>query len=850
VKAKQQFIIEKLSKNTPIKENQKQSTPQRQQQQQLKQQQSPLRQSTSYHHHEQQVSKEDVQPSNVNITNNNNNNTNSEEEGVKFGGESADETSSFVSASVRERAAAMSGFLTKKHDGPTNGQARAMEWRVDGSGGSGGGGGTQREVTPKKIAPNFVSKFDKVTFVVEVEENEVNGGGGTTTPMSYKKKSRPSFLSQFDDSPRANNKLLDEAASPRRPLTPRTSLAPSQPSPRTSSLLPSPRCTSPMSSSFKLTTTPRSRTPKSNGLLLSPRTPRTQQSPRNSSRVLPSPRMSSHNKASSLSGTVLNCSTAAEAGNITQEIDDWFGGMSLSASISAEEGGGEEKQKKEEHNDNDHHDVDGNDGISLSSSEGSTDLDNLISEANGFLECVVSEEENVDTIVYFGFHENNNGGDDKDDDVASAGVNSDDIESELVDSALQLAQGFTKFLTHDSDDLDENERQDEETFVRELALSAAGEGEEEEAEEQQEKGEGEVEDEEADWEGWNQNNDFFANFDEEQEEEEEEVVSQTDEPEEVEPQQEEYTSHRSVEADLPKSETKCIKPKLRVHIKGAPQVSPKKEEKESMFFAASQPSPVARDDEQLLDTNDVESMVMPSPVSVESKSPKKFGLRISERGGASQESEEKSVEEATSQEDEFASFTQWNKPRETEKNVHNTPPKLTVYIKGAPQFTPSRHVQEDAFYMSQPSPVFGDDKRLLSSSSFAASPSMAEQKNEKTSTTSTTKKHFKNFVGKSLPVPKYQATANNKKGNSLNSPSVAGLIGEQEEMKFDQGSALNTDKSGNQGLDNENFFFAAPTSPVRQAKDAMREGCSTKKKIFGLLSGKKKKSKGLYLLDD
>jgi hypothetical protein len=93
-----------------------------------------------------------------------------------------------------------------------------------------------------------------------------------------------------------------------------------------------------------------------------------------------------------------------------------------------------------------------------------------------------------------------------------------------------------------------------------------------------------------------------------------------------------------------------------------------------------------------------------------------------------------------------------------------------------------------------------------------------------------------------LPVPKYQATTNNKKGNSLNSPSVAGLIGD----------ALNTfnDKSESQGFDNDNFFFAAPASPVRQAKDAMRDGCSTKKKIFGLLSGKKKKSKGLYLLDD
>jgi hypothetical protein len=825
VKAKQQFIIEKLSKNTPIKDNQQhQLTPQRQQQ--LKQQQSP------YHH--EQVSKEDVQPSNANITNNNNN-TNSEE-GVKFGGESDADESSFVAASVRERAAAMSGFLTKKHDGPTNGQARAMEWRVDGS----GGGGTQREFTPKKIAPNFVSKFDKVTVVVE--ENEVNGGG--TTPMSHKKKARPSFLSQFDDSPRANNKLdqatgTSMAASPRLPLTPRTS----QPSPRTSStLLPSPRCSSPMSSSFKLTTTPRSRTPKSN-MLISPRTPRTQQSPRSSSRVLPSPRMNSH--------AVLNCSTAAEAGNITQEIDDWFGGMSLSASISAEEGGGEEKEQQH----------DDGDAISLSASEGSTDLDNLISEANGFLECVVSEEENVDTIVYFGFHEDNNhGGDDNGDDVVSAGVNSNDIESELVDSALQLAQGFTKFLTHhDSDEssspvasnvvddcgwgadnhVEKEERHDEETFVRELA--AAGEGEEEEEKEEEEI------DDEADWEGWNnKNNDDFADFDEEQEEEE--VASQTEEPEFE--SQEEYIPHRSDEADLPKSETKCIKPKLRVHIhiKGAPQVLPKKEEKEPMFFAASQPSPLARDDEQLLDTNDVESMVMPSPVSAESesptteKSPKKFGLRISKRGGGSQESEEKSVKEATSQEDEVAPFTKWNKPRETEKNVPNTPPKLTVYIKGAPQFTPSRHVQEDAFYMSQPSPVFGDDKRLLSSSSFAASPSMAEQKNEKTSTTSTTKKHFRNFVGKSL-----QATAN-KKGNSLNSPSVAGLIGEQEDMKFDQGSA--NDKSGNQGFDNDNFFFAAPTSPVRQAKDAMREGCSTKKKIFGLLSGKKKKSKGLYLLDD
>ena len=857
VKAKQQFIIEKLSKNTPIKDNQQQLTPQRQQQQQ----QSPLRQGTSYHH-EQQVSKEDVQPSNTNISNNNN--ANNSEEGVKFGGESADETSSFVSASVRERAAAMSGFLTKKHDGPTNGQARAMEWRVDGSGG-GSGGGTQREVTPKKIAPNFVSKFDKVAAVggSVVEENEVNGGS-TTTPKNHKKKSRPSFLSQFDDSPRTDNKL-DEAtgtsmvASPRRPLTPRTSLAPS---PRTSSyptttLLSSPRCP-----------TPRSRTPKSDksNLILSPRTPRTQQSPGNnsgssSSRVLPSPRMSSQ--------AVLNCSTAAEAGNITQEIDDWFGGMSLSAST---EEGGEEKEKKEERNNDDDHDGDGGDAISLSGSEGSTDLDNLISEANGFLEGVASQEENVDTMIYFGFHDDNDGGD-KDDDVASAGVNSNDIESEL-ESALQLAQGFTKFLTHDSDEgstspvasnvVDDNcgwradnhvekeERHDEEKFVRELALDeAAGEGEEEEEQEEEEQEEKEQEKEiegEADWEGWNKNNDFFASFDEKQEEEEE-VTPQIEEPE-IKPHQE-YSPRRSFEADLPNTE-----PKLRVHIKGVPQVLPEKEGEESMFFAASQPSPLARDDEQLLDTNDVESMVMPSPVSVESespkteKSPKKFGLRISGRGGGGQESEEKIVEKKTSQEDELSPFSQWNKPKEMEKNVPNTPPKLTVYIKGAPQFTPSRNVQEDAFYMSQPSPVFGDDKRLLSSSSFAASPSMAEQKNEKTSM-STTKNHFRNFVGKSLPVPKYQATAN-KKGNSLNSPSATGLIKEQEDVKFDQGSALNifNDKSENEGFGTDNFFFAAPTSPLRQAKDAIREGCSAKKKIFGLLSGKKKKNKGLYLLDD
>ena len=91
--------------------------------------------------------------------------------------------------------------------------------------------------------------------------------------------------------------------------------------------------------------------------------------------------------------------------------------------------------------------------------------------------------------------------------------------------------------------------------------------------------------------------------------------------------------------------------------------------------------------------------------------------------------------------------------------------------------------------------------------------------------TSSTKKHFKNFVSKTLPA----------KGSS----------------KYDQESINDvfSNQSGPECFNND-IFFAAPASPVRQEK-VVKEGGSTKKKILGLLSGKKKKqSRGLYLLDD
>ncbi len=246
---------------------------------------------------------------------------------------------------------------------------------------------------------------------------------------------------------------------------------------------------------------------------------------------------------------------------------------------------------------------------------------------------------------------------------------------------------------------------------------------------------------------------------------------------------------------------------------------------------------------------------MPSPVAVESSdtsktdtSPKKFGLKKKIVHRTCPESDEESMEESSSAEEKVSPFhthfdmmsVSLTKSDETEKKAAaKTPPKLTIYIKGAPQFTPSRQFEEDAFYVSQMSPLVGDDKGLLSPNfNFEASPSVFDDQKRESTLTSSTKKHFKNFVSKTLPAPKYQAAA---KGNAKSS---------------DQSSAMMNTFSDEPGLsecfDND-FFFAAPASPVRQAKDVLKEGGgSTKKKILGLLSGKKKKqqNKGLYLLDD
>ena len=817
VKQKQQVIVEKLSKNAPIKDNGGTL---------------PL---SLHHKQQQQQSVIDLvkQPSH-NADNNNNNNNNNDGE-VKFGG-SANQTT-FVSSSVRERAAAMSGFLTKKKDGPTSGQARAMEWRGGGNT-STGGNNTIMECTPKKIAPTFVSKFDRVV----VGENDANNGGTPSNKKNkgMKKKSKPSFLFQFDDSPRANGaggNFKEEEGVPRAPLTPRTPRAPL--TPRTPS-----RATNSNSDSNNL---------------LSPRTPRQTTTPRGRHRstMLPSPRAGAGMNSQTnfeQPPAALNCSMAVEAGSITEEIDDWLGGMSLSDS---DDGDDDDDDDDDEHPiDNGYEeDVDyesnGDDEFFMN------DLDKVLSEANGFLENVVDSEseeeeegeEKEEEGVHFGFN----------DEEESVGM-SDELESEL-ESARQLAEGFTRFLVRDEgsmspvaassssssssssreavENLEEEEEvncawaggEEEEVEEEEYVLSASIEDEVAEEERVEEES---VEDNDGDWEGWTRNNDFFANFDDEEDEAEDASrIGESALPREE-------TAPSRVEPDMPRSETKSNKPKLRIQIKGAPEFKSTKEEgDEGVFFYASQPSPLARDDEQLLDTQ----AIMPSPVSVEpdsskadtshkkfDTSPKKFGLKkIVQR--ACPESDDETVEESSIIEDEVSPFhahfdMSVSLTRdETEKKPAKTPPKLTIYIKGAPQFTPSQQFEEeDAFYFSQPSPLVGDDKGLLSSN-FSSSPSVFEQKKEKT-LSSSTKKHLKNFVSKTRQ----------SKGIT----------------KFDQDSSKDVfgDHSGPECFNND-FFFAAPASPVRQAKDAMKEGGSTKKKILGMLSGKKKKqNRGLYLLDD
>ena len=169
VKQKQQFIVDKLSKNAPMKDNNTNSG---------------VTTTTMM------IETDTTQPpshisDNDNADDDDNNENDYDNSGEVQFGQSADPTS-FVASSVRQRAAAMSGFLTKKKDGPTSGQARAMEWR-----GGGGGGGAQH-----KIAPTFVSKFDHHhRGGVGGGENDVNGGtptnnnddGAIIVTASYKK---------------------------------------------------------------------------------------------------------------------------------------------------------------------------------------------------------------------------------------------------------------------------------------------------------------------------------------------------------------------------------------------------------------------------------------------------------------------------------------------------------------------------------------------------------------------------------------------------------------------------------------------------------------------------------------
>ena len=630
-----------------------------------------------------------------------------------------------------------------------------------------------------------------------------------------------------------------------------------------------------------------------------------QQNSSNNDWVLPSPRsgmMKSHTIKA-------NATTGASALSISDDIDDWLGGMSLSDS---EEGGDQSPNDNEEEEsskngdeeffmndldkmileangfspseEGDHPDNDDDEEEEVSNGDDEffmNDLDKVILEANGFLEGVVASddvlsnnehEEDDEGVQHFGF----NGEEERGENFGMSA----DLESDL-ESARQLAEGFTRFLVRDEGSMSPvaaesicggSRREVVETLREEVDCGWAGGEEEieedhvlsesvqddnndaseeeeeaaEEAAEEEEEEEVNVEENEADWEGWNSNSVFFTSFDDEEEVAKDDDASQTAEP--VVSREDENVPQ--VEPNMPpRSETKSSKPKLRIQIKGAPQFIPTKEEDEGLFYYASQPSPLARDDEQLLGTQ----LNMQSPVAIESgssktdtspkksksgTSPKTFVLKkIAHQ--ACPESDEDSLEESSSEQEvspfhaHFDMSVSLTKSDETEKKAAaKTPPKLTIYIKGAPQFTPSRQFEEDAFYVSQPSPLFGDGKCLLSSS-FASSPLVFEQKKE-SSLTSSSKKHFKNFVSKThFPSTKYQAAA---KGNA----------------KFDQGTTMNTfsDKSGAECFDND-FFFAVPGFPVRQAKDAMKEGGSTKKKILGLLSGKKKKqNKGLYLLDD
>ena len=608
----------------------------------------------------------------------------------------------------------------------------------------------------------------------------------------------------------------------------------------------------------------------------------------------------------------VNSSMAVEAGSISAEIDDWLGGMSLSDS---EEG--------DHPNDNN-----GDDEFFMN------DLDKVLSEANGFLENVVeseSEEEKEVEGVHFGFNEGDEDvgmSDELDTELESArqlaegftrflvceqesmspvvvgGRSSRDAVEDEVESARQLAEGFSRFLVNDEE---EDEVVDEHEEEEEVHCAWAG-GEEEEVEEEEyvlsesiedevsedELGEEEsVEENDGDWEGWTRNNDFFADFDGEDEA-----------PETTKPvlSQEEITP-TPMESDMLRSETQPGKPKLKIQIKGAPEFKPaKKEADEGVFFYASQLSPLAGDDEQLLDNQSA----VPSPVSVEpvsskadsstkkfDASPKKFGFKKIVRRArqesndasveepsvdtsptkfdttpkkfglkkivhrACPESDDESVEEPLIGEEEegiqfspfqahFGTSASSTKSDETEKKSVKTPPKLNIYIKGAPQFTqPQQNDEEDAFYFSQPSPLVGDDKGLLSSN-FSSSPSVFEQKKEKT-LTSSTKKHFKNFVNKTLPAKgsiKYDQEVSNDVFSDQSGPECFN-------NNFFSAAPASPERPSGPECFNNDFFFAAPASPVRQTKDAMKEGGSTKKKILGLLSGKKKRqNRGMCLLDD
>ena len=944
VRQKQQLIVEKLSKSTPIKKPPPSSH-------------VVVSSSSSSSSMCRTMEGVDVAQQQHAVSHNNNNSYNNDDdtsdninenndEEVRFG-KSANQAT-FTSASVRERAAAMSGFLTKKNSGPTSGQARAMEWRSGGSGSNTGSAGV--EYTPKKIASDFVSQFDRVDGMMM--ENDVNdsSSNNNNAKRMMKKKSKPSFLLQFDDSPRADSIIAgnnfadyekekeEEEVPIRAPLTPRTPRTPLTPRTPSSRSIGNGNNNSSSNNS-------NSNSNNSNSVLPSPRT-QTTTTPRgsrhHSNRMLTSPRRASSNKTScnfanfdnndnDTTTAIMNSSMAVEAGSIVEEIDNWLvGGMSLSDTDDEET----KNEQEDEEVDNDSNN--GEDDFFMN------DLDKVLSEANGFLVGVVDsdddeeevvevveevEEEEEEERVHFDFNN-----DDDEEEEETEGM-SDDLESEL-ESARQLAQDFTRFLhlddgfmspvaagrrsggggekdveniaiqeeVEEGDDFGwvggaskvEDEVVEDEVVEEEIKpeIDAVEVIEEEEVmndmvveevhvlvddEEESvlseyvedEVAQEEVEDDnaddgEGDWEGWTRNNDFFTDFTED--------YAADDASEIAEPvaaaRKEVIPTQIEPAKSLPQKVS--YKPKLRIQIKGAPELKTDKEEEEEAFFYASHPSPQARDDEQLLDTQLVPSPVAEEPPtskvdtspkknkatpkkfglkkivhrvrpdideeSVTSKthtspkrtytSPKKLGLKkIAQR--ASIESDDESVEnmslfgEGISSFNAFDTSVSLTKSDESERKIIQSPPKLTIYIKGAPQFVPSTQIEEeDAFYFAQPSPLVGDDKGLLSFN-FPSSPTAFEPKKENT-LTSSTKKHLKKFVNK-----RYHSRGNTKA---------------EEDYAFG-------DQVGNDGFNND--FFGAPASPVRQAKDAMKDGGSTKKKILGLLSGKKKKqSRGLYLLDD